>query len=148
MREWFTRWRRHTPQDGRSKTSIHRRRVLLVENEEVDRRRILPVLDALGFTVDIADDIDGGLRQDDQHEYAGAVVDLNFTKANQCEGFALIAKLRERGRRYPIVILTNLGGIEYEIRGSKVGANDYVMKWLPKEVLRDRLNRLMSGNRG
>lgn len=147
MNGWFTRRKRHAPKDARMETPIHRRPILLVEDEEPDREHILPVLDALGFAVDIAvDDIDG-LRQDDQHEYAGAIVDLNLSGSDRCEGLALIAELRKRGRRYPIVILTYNNRIGYRIKGFEAGANDYVVKWPPREELRTRLGRLISGNR-
>ena len=125
-----------------------RRRVLLVEDNAVDRDRILPVLDTLDIAVDVVGSVEGGLRQDRLHKYVGAIVDLNLSSSSQCEGFILIAALRERGARYPIVIMSHNGGLKYELKGFEVGANDYMVKWPQREEMRDRLRHLMVGNEG
>ena len=122
--------------------------MLLVENDAHDRDRILPVLDALGVAVDVAVDAEDGFRQEGRREYAGAIVDLNLSSASRCEGFGLIAQLRERGRRYPIVIMSHNSGVEYEIRGFEAGADDYMVKWPRREEMRTRLGRLMAGSAG
>ena len=122
--------------------------MLLVENDAHDRDRILPVLDALGVAVDVAVDAEDGLRQEGRREYAGAIIDLNLSSASRCEGFGLIAQLRERGRRYPIIIMSHNSGVEYEIRGFEAGADDYMVKWPRREEMRTRLGRLMAGSAG
>ena len=122
--------------------------MLLVENDVHDRERIVPVLDALGFAVDVAVDAEAGLRQEERRKYAGAVVDLNLSSGTRCEGFGLIAKLRGLGRRYPIVIVSHNSGVEYEIRGFQAGADDYMVKWPLREEMRARLDKLIRGNAG
>ena len=122
-----------------------RPRVLLVENDVLDRERIIPVLDTLGFAVDIAADAEAGLRQEGRREYAGAIVDLNLSSASRCEGFGLIAELRALGRRYPIVIVSHNSGVEYEVRGFEAGADDYIVKWPQREEMRARLDGLIPG---
>ena len=122
--------------------------MLLVENDAHDRERIIPVLDTLGFAVDIAVDAEAGLRQEERREYAGAIVDLNLSSGTRCEGFGLIAKLRALGRRYPIVIVSHNSGVEYEIRGFEAGADDYMVKWPQREEMRARLDRLIPGSAG
>ena len=120
--------------------------MLLVENDAHDRERIMPVLDTLGFAVDIAVDAEAGLRQEARREYAGAIVDLNLSSDSRYEGFGLIAKLRALGRRYPIVIVSHNSGVEYEIRGFEAGADDYIVKWPQREVMRTRLDKLIPGS--
>ena len=122
--------------------------MLLVENDAHDRERIIPVLDTLGFAVDIAVDAEAGLRQEERREYAGAIVDLNLSSGTRCEGFGLIAKLRALGRRYPIVIVSHNSGVEYEIRGFEAGADDYMVKWPQRDEMRARLDRLIPGSAG
>ena len=119
--------------------------MLLVENDAHDRDRILPVLDALGVAVDVAVDAEDGLRQEARREYAGAVVDLNLSGASGCEGFDLIARLRKRGRQYPIVIMSHNRGVEYELRGFEAGADDYMVKWPDRDEMRIRLRTLLAG---
>ena len=125
-----------------------RPRVLLVENDAHDRERIIPVLDTLGFVVDVAVDVEAGLRQDERRDYAGAIVDLNLSSGTRCEGFGLIARLRALGRRYPIVIVSHNSGVEYEIRGFEAGADDYMVKWPRRAEIRARLDRLIPGSAG
>ena len=122
--------------------------MLLVENDAHDRARILPVLDSLGIAVDVAVDAEDGLGQEGRREYAGAIVDLNLSSASRCEGFALIARLRERGRRYPIVIMSHNSGVEYELRGFEAGADDYIVKWPTREEMSTRLGKLMAAGAG
>ena len=119
--------------------------MLLVENDAHDRDRILPVLDALGVAVDVAVDAADGLRQEGRREYAGAIVDLNLSDASRCEGFGLIARLRARGRRYPIVIMSHNHAVEYELRGFEAGADDYMVKWPHRDDMRTRLRTLLAG---
>ena len=119
-----------------------------MENDAHDRDWILPILDALGIAVDVSVDAEDGLRQEGRHEYAGAIVDLNLSDAGRCEGFGLIARLRERGRRYPIVIMSHNRGVEYEIRGFEAGADDYMVKWPNRDEMRIRLRTLLAGDAG
>lgn len=141
------RTRRIVPAAG-AEARPDRPRVLLVENDLLDRERIIPVLDTLGFAVDIAADAEAGLRQEGRREYAGAIVDLNLSSASRCEGFGLIAELRALGRRYPIVIVSHNRGVEYEVRGFEAGADDYIVKWPRREEMRARLDSLIPGGVG
>ena len=143
-----TRRKRSVAQATGAESAPYRPRVLLVENDAHDRERIIPVLDTLGFAVDIAVDAEAGLRQEERREYAGAIVDLNLSSGTRCEGFGLIAKLRALGRRYPIVIVSHNSGVEYEIRGFEAGADDYMVKWPQREEMRTRLEGLIPGSAG
>ena len=144
----LTRRRRRVAQATGAESAPNKPRVLLVENDAHDRERIIPVLDTLGFAVDIAVDAEAGLRQEERREYAGAIVDLNLSSGTRCEGFGLIAKLRALGRRYPIVIVSHNSGVEYEIRGFEAGADDYMVKWPQREETLARLDRLIPGSAG
>ena len=145
---WLTGRRRRAAQAMDAEPAKLRPRVLLVENDSHDREHIIPVLDTLGFAVDVAVDAEEGLRQEDRRAFAGAVVDLNLSSGPRYEGFGVIAKLRERGRRYPIVIVSHNSGVEYEIKGFEAGADDYMVKWPQREEMRARLGRLMSAGAG
>ena len=144
----LTRRKRRVAQATGAESAPYRPRVLLVENDAHDRERIIPVLDTLGFAVDIAVDAEAGLRQEERREYAGAIVDLNLSSGTRCEGFGLIAKLRGLGRRYPIVIVSHNSGVEYEIRGFEAGADDYMVKWPQREEMRARLDRVIPSGAG
>ena len=147
--------KQRAPQDTGVRPAARKPRVLLVEDDPQDRQHILPVIEALGLTVDIAGDASEGAQLGGEREYVGAVVDLNLSSsserysgegeagANPCEGFALISALRERGCRFPIVILTHNSGIEYEVRGFEAGADDYMVKWPQRQEMMARLRRLM-----
>jgi DNA-binding response OmpR family regulator len=143
-----TRRKRRVAQATGAESAPYRPRVLLVENDAHDSERIIPVLDTLGFAVDIAVDAEAGLRQEERREYAGAIVDLNLSSGTRCEGFGLIAKLRALGRRYPIVIVSHNSGVEYEIRGFEAGADDYMVKWPQREEMRARLDRVIPSGAG
>ena len=142
----LTRRRRPAAPATGAESAPDRPRVLLVENDALDRERIVPVLDMLGFAVDVAVDAEAGLRQDERCAYTGAIVDLNLSSGTRCEGFGLIARLRALGRRYPIVIMSHNSGVEYEIRGFEAGADDYMVKWPQQKEMRARLGSLIPGS--
>jgi DNA-binding response OmpR family regulator len=54
-----------------------------------------------------------------------AIVDLNLTP---WDGFELVADLRRRYRRLPILVLTARGNEDDKVRALDIGADDYVMK--------------------
>jgi two-component system chemotaxis response regulator CheY len=74
-----------------------------------------------------------------------AVVDLNLPSAN---GTSLIASLRAIDSRLPIVVFTEKGCNEAQVRAAmRAGANGYVSKSLPMEQLYCVLARVLAAAR-
>jgi len=59
------------------------------------------------------------------------------------EGTTLLARLREQGQRFPVLMLSGLGSADQRIEGLALGANDYLPKpFRPQELLL-RIERLL-----
>src|SRR5437879_12281901 len=100
-------------------------RVLLVDDEK-------DLVDLLAFLVDQAGLIplsatepQGALEIFEKEHPSLAVVDLNL---RPWDGFKLLADLRRRSPKLPIIVLTARGSEEDKVRAFEMGADDYVVK--------------------
>ncbi|TMG54062.1 MAG: response regulator transcription factor [Chloroflexi bacterium] len=100
-------------------------RVLLVDDEK-------DLVDLLAFLVDQAGLIplsatepQGALELFEKEHPSLAVVDLNL---RPWDGFELLAELRRRSPKMPILVLTARGAEDDKVRALDLGADDYVVK--------------------
>lgn len=104
-------------------------RVLLVEDVEREREQAGAVLRRAGFIVDETSNAEDALRQDSEHDYDAAVVDVELDPAGRApNGIALVAELREKERDYPVLIMTGLSSPVTKLAGFRAGANGYLVK--------------------
>jgi len=115
-------------------------RILVVEDEEALRRNIGARLREAGFTVDEASDGEEGLYYGEEFRPDLAIVDLGLPRL---PGLDLIRRLRQRGRDFPILILTAHGRWQQKVDGLGAGADDYVVKPFHMEELLARLHALL-----
>lgn len=81
------------------------RRILLAEDEEALRDQLLEILDRHRYSVDSAVDGAQAIALGEAGHYDLAIIDLGLPKLN---GMEVISRLRERGKDYPVLILTAL----------------------------------------
>lgn len=115
-------------------------RLLVVEDESLLRQQLVLGLQKAGFVVDDAADGKAGLFQALEHEYDAAIIDLGLPLL---DGISVIRKLRESGRKYPVLILTARGDWQDKVAGLDAGADDYVVKPFRLEEIQARLNALL-----
>ena len=115
-------------------------RLLLVEDEAPLRLTLALKLEAEGYRVDQAADGADGLHQAREYPIDLAIVDLGLPKLN---GIDLVKKLREDGRRLPILILTARGGWQDKVQGLEAGADDYLVKPFEYPELAARVKALL-----
>jgi two-component system OmpR family response regulator len=58
------------------------------------------------------------------------------------DGLTLVKRLRESAQAYPVLFLTNLGGIDDRVEGLNAGADDYLVKPFAIAELLARVNAL------
>jgi two-component system OmpR family response regulator/two-component system response regulator QseB len=115
-------------------------RILLAEDDPLLGDGLQAGLRQAGFEVDWARD---GIAA--EHALAGApyaalVLDLGLPRRS---GEELLARLRAKGSRLPVLILTARGGVDDRIRVLDSGADDYLIKPADLHELAARLRALV-----
>lgn len=115
-------------------------RLLIVEDQEELRDELLNFFKSKLITVDTAADGEQGLYIGLNYSLDLAIVDLGLPKL---DGITLIKKLREKGKDFPIIILTARDRWQEKVEGLEAGADDYVTKPFYTEELAARVNALI-----
>jgi two-component system response regulator PhoP len=120
-------------------------RLLLVEDEHHLREQLQKQLQQNGYAVDPAADGREALFLATEVDYDLAVIDLGLP---ELDGISLIRQLRERGRDFPILILTARSRWQEKVAGLDAGGDDYVVKPFQMEEVLARLNALLRRRSG
>jgi two-component system, OmpR family, response regulator PhoP len=115
-------------------------RILLVEDEPTLQQQLRDDLQGQGYTVEATGDGKEGLYLATEYPYDAAVVDLGLPGMS---GLDIIRRLRAKGSRLPILILTARGRWENKVEGLEAGADDYLTKPFQPEELRARIKALL-----
>ena len=100
--------------------------ILVVEDDSVIADGLCRVMTAQGMTVQV---VDNGNAADQllQRADAAEVVVLDIGLPGM-DGFEVVRRLRARGGRVPVLLLTARDAIEDRVRGLETGADDYLVK--------------------
>ena len=100
-------------------------RVLLIEDSYHLRETVGEALRRSGFAVDLAADGTEGYRLAIMAEYDLIILDLMLPGI---EGLPILKRLRDRGNRTGVLILTARDAVANRIEGLRAGADDYLVK--------------------
>jgi DNA-binding response OmpR family regulator len=114
-------------------------RILVVEDDRKVAGFIEQGLREEGYVVDVARDGDEATRVAHVNAYDVILLDVLLPKKN---GFQIAAELRREGRSTPILMLTSRDAAEDVVRGLDAGADDYLAKPFPFDVLLARIRAL------
>ncbi|MFC3107921.1 response regulator [Undibacterium arcticum] len=78
-------------------------------------------------------------------EYALVILDLTLPKM---DGLEVLKRLRARGSKTPVLILTARGGLTERVQGLNLGADDYLAKPFELSELEARVKALLRRTRG
>ncbi|WP_372696252.1 response regulator [Immundisolibacter sp.] len=120
-------------------------RVLIVEDDAHLRRQLEAGLAQAGFVTDSAGDGMEAEYYGLEFPYDVAVIDLGLPRR---DGMAVIRRLRDRGCRYPILILTARDRWQDKVTGLDAGADDYLVKPFEMAELIARLRALIRRTAG
>jgi len=115
-------------------------RVLVIEDEDSLRNKLVERLKGEGYAVDAAANGDDGLYLGREFPIDVAVVDLGLPGIS---GIEVIRKLRDEGKKFPILILTARSRWQDKVEGLEAGGDDYLVKPFHVEELLARLKALM-----
>jgi DNA-binding response OmpR family regulator len=117
-------------------------RILVVEDDPLLGRGVQAGLEQAGFAVDWVRD---GVAADASLSttavgYGAIVLDLGLPRL---AGLELLYRLRTKGNRTPVLILTARDALEDRVKGLDAGADDYMVKPFQLEELAARLRALV-----
>ena len=99
--------------------------LLIIDDDEPFRSRLLRAMEKRGFRVTGADSVASGMAAARANPTAFAVVDLRLADGS---GLDVVAALREARPESRIVMLTGYGNIATAVAAVKAGAVDYLAK--------------------
>ncbi|MDN5873539.1 MAG: response regulator transcription factor [Sinobacteraceae bacterium] len=120
-------------------------RVLVIEDDAQLRTQLKGYLEADGYIVDSAADGEEGQYMALEYPIDLAIVDLGLPKTS---GVEIIHAARDKGRSFPILILTARDGWQSKVESLEAGADDYLVKPFHKEELLARARALLRRSGG
>lgn len=115
-------------------------RLLLIEDDPKLAPLLTRGLREEGFAVDATADGDDGAWRAVENDYDAIVLDVNLPGM---DGFEVLERVRARGRRTSVLMLTARGALQDRLRGLNSGADDYLRKPFAFEELLARLHALL-----
>jgi DNA-binding response OmpR family regulator len=119
-------------------------RVLLVEDEKKLAAFIKKGLEKkCGHAVDVIHDGEEGLLYAGAVDYDLIILDIMLPRL---DGLSILRRLRTRGLKTPILVLTARATIESKVEGLDSGSDDYLTKPFDLRELASRVNALLRRN--
>ncbi|MGH7322430.1 MAG: response regulator transcription factor [Candidatus Rokuibacteriota bacterium] len=115
-------------------------KVLLVDDSQRLLRSLSQGLNKLGYAVDLAGDGEQGLALAETYDYHVIVLDLMLPGL---PGLEVLRRLRSRGSRAHVLILSARDRVEDRVKGLQLGADDYLVKPFAFDELCARLQALV-----
>ncbi len=117
-----------------------RKKILVVDDEEVIRASLSRDLECQGFSVDKAEDGHQAITLLEKNEYNLVVTDLIMPHLN---GIDVLQKVKCVNQHTGVFILTGYGDMESAIESLRQGADDYLLKPCSPEELSLRIARFI-----
>ncbi|PSM18130.1 MULTISPECIES: response regulator transcription factor [Nitratireductor] len=100
-------------------------KILLIEDDREAADYLERALNEAGHTTHVAGDGETGFTLADGGDYDVLIVDRMLPRR---DGLSVVAGLRARGQRMPVLILSALGEVDDRVTGLKAGGDDYLTK--------------------
>ncbi|MFQ5983581.1 MAG: response regulator [Woeseiaceae bacterium] len=120
-------------------------RLLVIEDDATLRETLCSQLAEAGFGIEQAADGREGLYFALEYPIDLAIIDLGLPEIS---GLDLIRQLRDKGKTYPVLILTARDRWQDKVDGLSAGADDYVVKPFHFEEVTARVNALLRRSGG
>jgi len=136
------RWRDGADQEASSAFTRTVRRVLLVEDNEVNRKVAVRLLERLGCEVEVA--LDGGeaVEKTAQRHYDVVLMDVHMPRLNGLEATRLIRERERNTGRHQVIIAMTASAMKEDVQQCLMsGMDDYLSKPVKWEVLREMLEK-------
>ncbi len=110
-----------------------KRKILLVDDEEIFRRPLTKTILSAGFLVEAASSVDEARQRLAADEFDLVVSDIRMPGA---DGISFTRELHAAFPDLPVILMTAYGSIRTAVDAMKAGAEDYILKpFEPDEIL-------------
>lgn len=116
----------------------HPMKLLLVEDNDINRKLIVIYLERLGYVADIAKDGIEALQMVSKNTYETILLDISMPKMDGFQVVQEIQKLEDKAKPYIIGISANAFKEDVS-KAHEVGMNDYIIKPIYFKDLKERL---------
>jgi two-component system, OmpR family, response regulator MprA len=120
-------------------------RILVVDDDPNLRRSLERVLRLGSYDVDLAEDGQRALARLAEQRYAAVVLDVAMPGPS---GLEVARRMRERGDRTPLIMLTARDTVPDRVDGLEAGADDYIAKPFAIEELLARIRAMLRRSGG
>ena len=115
-------------------------RLLVVEDDSKIASFVVKGLKEAGFAVDQCGDGEEALIMADTTPYDALIVDLMLPGL---DGLSVVQRLRSKGKRTPVLILSAKASVDDRVRGLQAGGDDYLTKTFAFTELLARVQALL-----
>jgi two-component system copper resistance phosphate regulon response regulator CusR len=115
-------------------------RILIVEDEAKAAVHLKKGLGELDIVSDVAANGLEGLALAQKNDYALIILDVMLPGI---DGFEVVKRLREAGRKTPVLLLTARDEVQDRVRGLRLGADDYLVKPFAFSELAARIQAIL-----
>jgi DNA-binding response OmpR family regulator len=120
-------------------------RILIADDELPILELLSEFIAKLGYQADTAQDVDTAIDLLKANPYDIVLTDKNMPgpKGSLEGGMALLRWLKENANQTEVIMMTGYATIETAVEAMKLGAFDYIMKPIPLDELKQKLERLI-----
>ncbi len=122
-----------------------RLRVLVVDDNEINRNLASTILESYGINVDEADDADTAIKKVRQNDYDMVLMDVHMPKMDGLEATEIIRKLPGKKAEIPVIALTADVITERQQNYFSAGMNDCLAKPIEERALATLLMKWCPG---
>src|SRR4051812_8822940 len=115
-------------------------RIFVIEDEAKTAAVLAKGLGEADYEVDVARDGDAGVEMARRARFDLLIVDVMLPKK---DGWTVVATVREKGLRTPILFLTARDSVPDRVKGLELGADDYLVKPFAFSELMARVRSLI-----
>jgi CheY-like chemotaxis protein len=117
------------------------RRVLLVEDDEINQMVAVGLLTSLGYQPDVAKDGIEAIDMAAMHDYDAVLMDCRMPRMDGFSATAELRSLEENGHHTPIIAMTASALEDDRVRCLAAGMDDYLAKPVDRAALASTLGR-------
>ena len=111
----------------------HRGRILIVDDEELIILAMRRYFEALGFSVDCAQELEEAQALLENYEYGLVIADLRLTGIGGVEGLEIVSDVHQKCANTRVILLSAYGTPEIERESYTRGADAFLHK--PKAMM-------------